>query len=202
MSRFSADLHKMSKKGEVKPLSRMGHPVLHEPAKTVDIQDPACLQAMRDIAATVVNLERVGGLAAPQVFIPLKIFYYDRSKGESIKKVDFDENSEHVFLINPQFEPIGDEIESDWEACFSVPDLVGFVPRPAKIRFTAIQSDGEKFEPLDKIYEGFHARILQHETDHVNGILYTHRMTDFTKLFCLEEAREFQIKSGRYNSKK
>jgi len=89
-------------------------------------------------------------------------------------------------LINPIITPIGEEIAYDWEGCLSVPDMVGVVPRPTRIRLQAETRDGGL---IDEHYDGFHARVLQHECDHLDGILYPQRMDDLSLLIFREELR-------------
>jgi len=93
-------------------------------------------------------------------------------------------------LINPVITPLDDDSELGWEGCLSVPGLRGAVPRWTKIRYTGIDRDGA---PIDRLAEGFHARVVQHECDHLDGVLYPQRMDDLSLLGFLEEIQRYPI---------
>jgi peptide deformylase len=101
----------------------------------------------------------------------------------------FDHTAPQTVLINPQIEVLGPEIEGGWEGCLSVPGLRGWVERPAHIRYRGVGLDGETIE---RVARGFHARVVQHECDHLLGRLYTSRMTDLSRLIFESEVRHFQ----------
>jgi peptide deformylase len=90
-------------------------------------------------------------------------------------------------LINPEIEVLAPEVEGGWEGCLSVPGLSGFVERPAHIRYRGVDHEGH---PIERTAKGFHARVVQHECDHLDGILYPQRMSDLTKLIFESEARQ------------
>ena len=125
------------------------------------------------------------GLAAPQVHISKRIvvFYVPESRvGES--EDDTFENL--TIMINPIIEYLTDQKELDWEACLSVPDMMGGVYRYARIRYSWTDLSGSRFE---RVAEGFHARAVQHECDHLDGILYPMRMSDFSLFGFAEEVK-------------
>ena len=161
-------------------IARMGHPVLRQVADPVDNPtDPAFLEFLDDMVETMDDADGTG-LAAPQVHVPVRavVYFISATRGG--------ENVPLTALINPVIEPLTDEIAYDWEGCLSVPGMLGLVPRPTRIRLTAIGGDGEK---IDKEISGFHARVLQHECDHLDGILYPQRMDDLSLLIFREELR-------------
>jgi peptide deformylase len=153
----------------------MGNPVLRGiAAPIVDPTDPA-VGALAEAMVETMLMEPGVGLAAPQVGHALRLIVMrlmaDRSEaGQPIRT---------MALINPELEPIGNEIELGWEGCLSVPELRGVVPRYAHIGYRGWLPDGTRVEGEA---EGFQARILQHEADHLDGILYLDRMRDFSTL--------------------
>ncbi len=181
-------------------IARMGHPILKQRAEPVS--DPKSYEIQRLILDMLETLEDSGGigLAAPQVYQSKRVVIYsvpvERMKMEKMnKKEDIIENNDGktlgiplTILINPLIEPLGEEQELGPEACLSVPGLMGEVPRWQRIRLRALDAEGRKFE---RIAEGFHARVLQHECDHLDGILYPQRMVDLSKLSFVEETRRF-----------
>jgi peptide deformylase len=176
-----------------KPLEviRMGHPSLRQKAQEVaDPTDPKVHQAVADMIATIdkIGVDNVAGLAAPQVNIPLQILLFqvpDRKANDPSKTLPF------TVVINPKIEPLSQEKELSWEGCLSVPGLVGEVSRYKHIKYTYQNLEGEwiTVEAHD-----FHARVIQHETDHLHGMLYLDRMKDIKRLLYTEEFHEFIIK--------
>jgi peptide deformylase len=131
------------------------------------------------------------GLAAPQVHVPLRvvIFHVPKARMEAEDGEGPAIGVPLTYLINPVIEPIGpDDIEDGVEACLSVPGLAGVVPRFHQIRYRGVAPTGE---PIDRIAKGFHARVVQHECDHLDGVLYPMRMTDLSKLSFVEELKRF-----------
>jgi peptide deformylase len=153
-------------------LARMGHPVLTQPAAPVP--DATAPDVRRLIADMVETLEdaRALGLAAPQVHVGLRLFIWRGGAGNPIA------------LINPVIEPVGEEIESGWEGCLSIPGLRGSVPRAARVRFAGLDMEGQ---PIAGEASGLTARILQHEVDHLDGVLYPMRMPDLSLFGFTEE---------------
>ena len=161
-------------------VARMGHPVLRAKAKALDkaiVKSPAIQKLIDDMMETMAEYHGVG-LAAPQVHEGLRLFVasLDSERGE--------EPSEPVALINPEVSPIGTEMRDDWEGCLSIPDIRGKVPRHLEVRLRALDRDGD---PIELRARGFSARVIQHETDHLDGILFFDRMRGFETLTFLEE---------------
>lgn len=168
-------------------IAKMGHPVLGQIAEPVaDPRAPEIQALIRDMIVTMQDADGAG-LAAPQVHVPLRVVVYhapaERSEDE---ERDGHESAPLTILINPEIEPIGDEMSSGWEGCLSIPGLRGEVSRPAHIRYRALDNHGERIEGEAS---GFHARVIQHECDHLDGMLYPQRMTDLSKLIFDSEVR-------------
>ncbi|MEQ8504004.1 MAG: peptide deformylase [Rhodospirillales bacterium] len=161
-------------------IARMGHPALMGKAQPVeDPTDPRIHGLIADMVETMADAPGIG-LAAPQVHVPLRIVVF-RVPGERC------EDSKDVPLtamINPVIEPLSDETEEDWEGCLSVPGMTGRVPRHTHIRYSAHGPDGKTFE---REARGYHARVVQHECDHLDGVLYPMRMTDLSTFGFVEE---------------
>ena len=154
---------------------RMGDPVLRGiAASVVDPADPAVGALAESMIETMIDAPGVG-LAAPQIGSPLRLIVM-RLIGD---RSEVDQPLRTMALINPELEAIGTEIELGWEGCLSVPELRGIVPRHARIGYRGWLPDGTRVEGEA---EGFQARILQHEVDHLDGILYLDRMRDFSTL--------------------
>lgn len=166
-------------------IARMGHPVLRQAAKPVeDSTAPRIRALVRDMVETMADADGAG-LAAPQVHVPLRVVVFHvpeerAGHGEEAAPTPL------TVLINPEIEPLTEETELGWEGCLSVPGLVGAVPRFTKIRYSGIAPDGGRIE---REAEGFHARVVQHECDHLDGILYPQRMTDLSLLLFTEELK-------------
>ncbi len=177
-------------------IARMGHPVLGQVA--APIEDPGAPELRRLVADMLDTMEDAGGtgLAAPQVYVPrrLVIFFVSAGRAEreargddgpesgEAEEVEAVEEVEEVLLtvlINPMIEPLGEAMLTSWESCLSVPDLAGRVPRHRAIRYRGIGLDGQE---IAREARGFHARVVQHECDHLDGILYPQRMTDLSLL--------------------
>lgn len=152
-------------------IARMGHPVLL--AKAAPVPDPSAPEIRRliaDMAETLLDAGGVG-LAAPQVHVPLRVFIWRQAEGM-------------VALVNPVLTALGPETEAAWEGCLSIPGLRGEVPRWRRLHFAGLDADGRAVEGEA---EGIAARIMQHETDHLDGILYTMRMADLGRFGFNEE---------------
>jgi peptide deformylase len=175
-------------------IARMGHPVLKRRADPVeDPTSPEIASLIKDMIDTLGDVGGVG-LAAPQVHVPLRvvIFHVPKARMEMEDALRDGEapaaGVPMTYLINPTIEPQGDAMEEGIEACLSVPGLAGAVPRYRQIRYTGLTPAGE---PIDRIATGFHARVVQHECDHLDGVLYPMRMTDLSKLSFVEELKRF-----------
>lgn len=155
-------------------IARMGHPILKGRAQEVtNFDDPELHTFVEDMKETMVHAGGVG-LAAPQVYVPLRIVIFfvpeARNNGQAVPL---------TVMINPVITPMTEEMSEDWEACLSVPGLTGVVPRWTKLKYSFQDIDGSLRErPAD----GFHARVVQHECDHLDGVLYPMRMIDLATL--------------------
>jgi peptide deformylase len=170
-------------------IARMGNPVLRKPAAAVE--DPAAPWVRRLVDDMIETMEDAGGtgLAAPQVHQSWRIVIFFVS-GERLSGMPGDVAQDLTVLINPAVELLGRERAYGWEGCLSVPGLRGVVPRHLRIRYRATGLGGEAIE---REVEGFHARVVQHECDHLDGILYPQRMTDLRLLVFLEELQRHPI---------
>jgi peptide deformylase len=171
-------------------IARMGHPVLKRRADPVE--DPSSPEIANLIKDMIDTLDDVGGvgLAAPQVHVPLRVVIFHVPKAR-MEEEDGEGPAIGVpltFLINPTIQPQSEDMEEGIEACLSVPGLAGVVPRFRQIRYTGVTPAGER---IDRIAKGFHARVVQHECDHLDGILYPMRMTDLSNLSFVEELKRF-----------
>jgi peptide deformylase len=164
----------------------MGHPVLRERARPLDKSDikSAAIQKLIDDMIDTMHEYHGVGLAAPQVHEGLRMFV-------ALLDEDPDAKSEAAVIINPEIAPNGSAIEEGWEGCLSIPDIRGMVPRYTDIRLTALDRAGRTIElPL----KNFAARVAQHETDHLDGVLFFDRMKSFNTLAFLDEYSRFWAK--------
>lgn len=155
-------------------IARMGNPVLLR--KCDPVPDPGAPEIRRLVADMMQTMEDAPGvgLAGPQVHVPLRLFVFRVPAGRaSATPADAIPNT---VLINPEIEPIDDEIGLGWEGCLSIPELRAVVPRAIRLRYRGVDCDGN---PVEGEATHFHARVLQHEYDHLDGILYPMRVTDF-----------------------
>ena len=175
-------------------IARMGHPVLGRPALPVaDPAAPAIARLIEDMVDTLVDAKGAG-LAAPQVHVPLRLVLFRMPPGRETAREESDGGESDggesdsapapalespTVLINPEIEPIGESMVEDMEACLSLPGLAGMVPRHDRIRYRWTDTEGRTHECEAW---GFHARVVQHECDHLDGILYPMRMTDLSTL--------------------
>jgi peptide deformylase len=163
-------------------VARMGHPVLRAKARTLDkrdIRDATIQKLIDDMIETMAEYHGVG-LAAPQVHQGLRLFV------AALDGHDDDEEAEPtpIAIINPEITVVGSEIVEDWEGCLSIPDVRGRVPRAREIKVRAYDRKGERIELRA---HDFTARVIQHETDHLDGVLFFDRMKLFQTLTFLEE---------------
>ena len=165
----------------VRDVLRMGHPVLREKAKPVEgLGSPELKQLVADMKETMA-FKNGAGLAAPQIGVSQRVVIFGveaNPRYPDAQPVPF------TVLVNPKLVMLTREVEEDWEGCLSVPGMRGVVPRYTKLRYTGFDEDGNA---IDRVAEGFHARVVQHECDHLDGILYPQRMTDLSKLGFNEE---------------
>jgi peptide deformylase len=170
-------------------IARMGHPVLRRVADPV--ANPTAPEIHKLIADMVETMNDIGGagLAAPQVHVPLRVVIFHVPEHRISGRPD-DPAQPLTALINPIIEPLSEDMELGWEGCLSVPGLKGAVPRYARIRYRGLAPDGST---IDRSVEGFHARVVQHECDHLDGMLYPQRMTDMRLLMFVEEGARYPI---------
>jgi peptide deformylase len=165
----------------VRDVLRMGHPVLRQRAKPVDaFGTPELKQLVQDMIETMES-KNGAGLAAPQIGVSQRIVIFGvehNPRYPDAEPVPF------TVLVNPKIVMLSREVEEDWEGCLSVPGMRGVVPRYTKLRYSGFDADGN---PIEREATGFHARVVQHECDHLDGILYPQRMTDLSKLGFIEE---------------
>ncbi len=173
-------------------IARMGHPVLSRKADPVaDPKAPEIRRLVADMIETM-NDANGAGLAAPQVHVPLRVVIFAAPEGRADPKLTEKERFDHIapltVLINPEFEVVGDERETMWEGCLSVPEMRGHVERAGHIRYRGVDLEGRK---VTRVARGFHARVVQHEIDHINGMLYPYGMRDHTKLMFESEVHHW-----------
>lgn len=169
-------------------IARMGHPVLRRKAEPVaDPTDPAVARLVADMVDTMLDASGVG-LAAPQVHVSRRIIVFQipdarRQRDEPVGPDGV------TALINPVVEPLGETLENGIEGCLSIPELRGVVPRWAAIRYRGFAVDGT---PVAREAHGFHARVVQHEVDHLDGVLYLDRMDDL-RLLAFESELQYLV---------
>jgi len=164
----------------------MGHPVLRERARPVEmseLKDPLFQKLIDDMVETMHEYHGVG-LAAPQVHEGLRLFV-------AVLDDDPDSESEAAVIINPDIIPNASDKREGWEGCLSIPDIRGMVPRFTDITVLALDRHGKKIELKLK---DFSARVAQHETDHLDGVLFFDRMTSMQSLTYLEEYSKYHTK--------
>jgi peptide deformylase len=159
-------VHEILKMGDAR-LLRVAQPV-------AEFDTPELHSLIADMFETMAAANGAG-LAAPQIGVNLQLVIFGFTRNERYPEAPPVPNT---VLINPQITPIGDEIVEGWEGCLSVPGLRGLVPRFERIRYTGVDPLGRR---IDREADGFHARVIQHECDHLIGRLYPTRMTDLTK---------------------
>jgi peptide deformylase len=168
-------------------VARMGHPVLRERARPVDkaaFRDPLFQKLVDDMIDTMHEYSGVG-LAAPQVHEGLRLFV-------ALLDADPGPDSEAAVLVNPEIATNGTGIEEGWEGCLSIPEIRGMVPRHTDITVRALDRHGK---PLELRLKDFPARVAQHETDHLDGVLFFDRMTSMHSLAYLEEYSRYHAKT-------
>ena len=159
----------------VREILKMGDARLLRIAKPVRAFDTAELQALIEDMFETMHAAQGAGLAAPQIGVDLALVIFGFG---SIQRYPDAPPVPETVLINPLIEPIGNAMEEGWEGCLSVPGLRGVVPRHARIRYSGYDARGQRIE---REAEGFHARVVQHECDHLIGMLYPMRVRDFSR---------------------
>jgi len=153
----------------------MGDERLLRVARPVEHFDTPALQVLlADMRDTMAHLDGAG-LAAPQIGVDLRVVIFGC---ESNPRYPQAAPVPYTVLINPELTPLGEAEEDGWEGCLSVPGMRGLVPRFSRLRYVGLDELGDR---IDRVVEGFHARVVQHECDHLDGILYPMRVRDFSK---------------------
>jgi peptide deformylase len=171
-------------------VARLGHPVLRKITENVsqrELQSPALQKFIDDMIETMKEYDGVG-LAADQVHESKQIAVLevaDNPRYPEKPRVPL------TVLVNPTIAPLSEDIEEDWEGCLSIPDLRGMVPRYRSIRVQALDREGKE---IDFVANEFHARVIQHEFDHLNGKVYLDRMRDFSTLTFLQEFARYWMR--------
>lgn len=170
----------------VRQVLRIGHPILLEKALAVtDFNSPALDALINDMFDTMSACRGVG-LAAPQIGVSQRIVIFEVTGDPRIQE---DNDIPRTVLINPEIEVIGDEMISTWEGCLSVPGMRGRVARHQHIRYRGFDARGRAFE---REVRGFHAIVVQHECDHLDGILYPRRISDLREFGYEDELLDHQ----------
>ena len=160
----------------IREILKMGDPRLLRVAQPVTrFGTPELQTLIADMFETMAAVQGAG-LAAPQIAVDLQLVIF--GSGEPIPRYPDAPVVPRTVLINPVITPLDDEMEEGWEGCLSVPGLRGVVPRHQRIRYTGFDPEGQ---PIDRTVDGFHARVVQHECDHLIGVLYPMRVRDFTR---------------------
>lgn len=159
----------------VRTLLRMGDARLLQPAAPVgEFGTPALAALIEDLFDTMAAHGGVG-LAAPQIGVGLQVVIFGFERSERYPDAA---PVPRTILVNPVITPLTEDREEGWEGCLSVPGLRGMVPRATRIQYTGFTAAGE---PIERFAEGFHARVVQHECDHLDGVLYPMRVRDFRR---------------------
>ncbi len=170
----------------LRPVLKMGHPLLRQVAAPVsELATPELRALVADMDETMRALNGAG-IAAPQIGVSLRVVIFelkDNPRYPHIAPVPY------TVLVNPELTPLGPEEEEGWEGCLSVPGMRGLVPRYRRLRYRGLSPEGTA---IDRTVEGFHARVVQHEVDHLDGILFPQRIRDM-RAFGFEDALAGQM---------
>jgi peptide deformylase len=175
-------------------VARMGHPVLRAKARRLektDLKSAAVQQLIDDMIDTMTEYHGVG-LAAPQVHQGFRLFVAAIDPSGDDDETEDDSDLEPLAIINPEITVEGDDVVEDWEGCLSIPDIRGRVPRAREVTLRALDRHGDRIELHA---HGFNARVLQHEADHLDGVLFFDRMRSFDSLTFLEEYSRYWRKN-------
>ena len=165
----------------IRPVLRMGDPRLWQKSLPVEQFDTNELHdLLQDMRDTMAHLNGAG-LAAPQIGVALRVVIFGVTANPRYPDID---PVPDTVLINPALTPLSGEEEEGWEGCLSVPGMRGWVPRFRKLRYSGYDETGKRFE---REVEGFHARVVQHEVDHLDGVLYPMRIRDYRRFGFIEE---------------
>ena len=170
----------------------MGHPVLRDKARPLsasDVRTPEFQRLVDDMFETMTEYQGIG-LAAPQVYEGVRVFVAGSHPDLPLGDMTEGSRMPLIALVNPEITPVGRAVELDWEGCLSIPDIRGQVPRARDVIVRAMNRHGE---PVEFHASGFPARVLQHETDHLDGVLFFDRMRSFETLTFLEEYQRYWL---------
>jgi peptide deformylase len=165
----------------IRPVLRMGDPILFKLAEPVTQFDTPELRALLQDMDDTMRAKNGAGIAAPQIGVSLQVVIFGVGANPRYPEA---EEVPYTILINPTLEPLGAAMEDGWEGCLSVPGMRGVVSRYSELRYRGFDQFGGI---IDRTATGFHARVVQHETDHLSGILYPMRIRDL-RLFGYNEA--------------
>jgi peptide deformylase len=165
----------------VRPILRMGDPRLRRPAQPVEAFDTPDLHALIEDLIDTMRANIGAGLAATQIGVPLRVVVFEVTANPRYPEAP---PLPLTVLVNPEITPLGPDVVEGWEGCLSVPGLRGVVPRAAAVRYQARDAAGRA---VVRDADGFHARVVQHECDHLDGVLYPDRIRDFTRFGFIEE---------------
>lgn len=170
----------------VQTVLRMGHPLLLQKAQKVDAFNTTELYTLiQDMEDTMTHMHGAG-LAAPQIGVSLRVVIFGNKNEGGAEKPRYPDANDvpYTVLINPVIEPVSEEIEDGWEGCLSVPGMRGVVPRYSEVHYSGFNQFGE---PINRSVNGFHARVVQHECDHLEGMLYPMQMPDLSTFGYIDE---------------
>jgi peptide deformylase len=156
----------------VRPVMKMGEPVLYQVARPIEKFDTPELHGLLQDMRDTMDALNGAGIAAPQIGVSLQVVIFEVKNNPRYPDAEM---IPETVLINPSLTPLSEDIEEGWEGCLSVPGMRGVVPRYARLRYSGFDALGKRFE---REVEGFHARVVQHECDHLQGILYPMRIRD------------------------
>lgn len=162
----------------IRPILKMGDARLLQRSQEVATFGTEQLRRLIDDMFDTMRAADGAGLAAPQIGVPLRVVIFGSADGRPNPRYPAEPPVPQTILVNPLLQPLGDETEEGWEGCLSVPGLRGVVPRWRRLRYSGFDADGRQIE---RTVDGFHARVVQHECDHLDGILYPMRVRDFSR---------------------
>jgi peptide deformylase len=162
----------------IRPILKMGDPRLLQVSRPVTEFGTVQLKMLIEDLWQTMRAASGAGLAAPQIGVPLRVVVFGSADAAPNPRYPEEPPIPQTVLLNPVLRPVGDEVEDGWEGCLSVPGLRGVVSRHRRLRYSGQDPDGG---PIERLVQGFHARVVQHECDHLDGILYPMRVRDFSR---------------------
>lgn len=177
-------------------VARLGHPVLRakaDPLPPAEIKSSRIQKLIDDMFETMQEYAGIG-LAAPQVHESVRLFVAGVRTAEVVTPMNDDAEMPFITIINPEIVPVGEVIESGWEGCLSIPDIRGSVPRPTSVRVRAFDRRGRRIE---LVASGLPGRVIQHEADHLDGVLFFDRMPTLETLSFMDEFRRYWAKDDK-----